>query len=499
MAVRFVVESETARERTRLDRATGGAYTRGVRAGDVTGRFLETALVHPPERAGARRVLLVGLGHRGALVPQRVLQATALAAGRARAVGAGTLDVILPADLGEDIWAHAAAEGAVLGHHRFSAYRTTPAPAPLRSVDVIAERGAVTRAHAAAVARGARWGEATCIARDLAATPGQDLVPERLAARATEVAEATGATARILRGAQLERLGMGCVLAVGRGSPNPPCVVVLEHAPAAERSARRGARARGGGAARVPTIVLVGKGVTFDTGGISLKPREDMTRMKYDMSGAAAVIGVFSALPTLAPAARIIGILPCAENMPDGVAYKPGDVLRAMDGSTIEVTNTDAEGRLLLADALCYARTFSPDTVIDVATLTGAIRIALGTYAAGMFTANDALADSLLAASAATGERLWRMPLWPELYGNELRSEVADTVNSATRDGGACIAAAFLSRFTRGMRWAHLDIAGRGWNGADQPHEPKGPTGFGVRLLLEWLRLSERYTRPAPE
>jgi leucyl aminopeptidase len=157
-----------------------------------------------------------------------------------------------------------------------------------------------------------------------------------------------------------------------------------------------------------------------------------------------------------------------------------------MDGSTIEVTNTDAEGRLLLADALCYARTFSPDVVVDVATLTGAIRIALGTHAAGLFTASDSLAESLLAASRVTGERLWRMPLWPE-YGNELRSDVADTVNSASREGGACIAAAFLSRFTRGLRWAHLDIAGRGWSTSDQPQEPRGPTGFGVRLLLEWL------------
>jgi leucyl aminopeptidase len=241
--------------------------------------------------------------------------------------------------------------------------------------------------------------------------------------------------------------------------------------------------------------VVIGKGVTFDTGGISLKPRENMHKMKYDMAGAAAVIGLFSALPSLDPPFRVVGLIPSAENMPGGRALKPGDVVRAMDGTTIEVTNTDAEGRLLLADALGYARRLAPGAVVDLATLTGAITLALGHLAAGLFTADDALAAELMAASEASGERLWRMPLWED-YGPEMRSDTADLVNSAAREGGACLAAIFLERFARGMPWAHLDIASTAWAPVERPHEPRGATGFGVRLLLEWL--SRRTSVPAP-
>jgi leucyl aminopeptidase len=234
-------------------------------------------------------------------------------------------------------------------------------------------------------------------------------------------------------------------------------------------------------------VVVIGKGVTFDTGGISLKPRENMHRMKYDMSGAAAVLALFSALPTVRPPFRIVGLVPAAENMPGGRALKPGDIVRAFDGTTIEVTNTDAEGRLLLADALGYARRYEPETVVDLATLTGAIGIALGNHVAGLFTADDALASELTDSGRESGERLWRMPLWDD-YAPEMRGEVADLVNSSgTREGGAILAAVFLKHFARGMRWAHLDIAGTAWSPVERPHEPRGPTGFGVRLLLAWL------------
>jgi leucyl aminopeptidase len=212
-----------------------------------------------------------------------------------------------------------------------------------------------------------------------------------------------------------------------------------------------------------------------------------MHRMKDDMSGGAAVLALFSALPSLDPAVRVVGLIPSAENMPGGRALKPGDVLRAMDGTTIEVTNTDAEGRLLLADALGYARRYEPETVVDLATLTGAIGIALGSHAAGLFTADDALATELVEAGRASGERLWRMPLWDD-YSPEMRGDVADLVNSAgTREGGAILAAVFLKHFARGMRWAHLDIASTAWSPVDRVLEPRGPTGFGARLLLEWL------------
>jgi leucyl aminopeptidase len=242
--------------------------------------------------------------------------------------------------------------------------------------------------------------------------------------------------------------------------------------------------------------VVIGKGVTFDTGGISLKPRENMHKMKYDMSGAAAVLGFFSALPTVDTPFRVVGLIPAAENMPGGRALKPGDVVRALDGTTVEVTNTDAEGRLLLADALAYARRYEPEAVVDLATLTGAISVALGHLAAGLFTSDEALGAELLAASSETGERLWRMPLWED-YKPEMRSDTADLVNaSGAREGGAVLAAIFLKHFARDMPWAHLDIASTAWSPAERPHEPRGPTGFGVRLLLEWLR--RRSTAAAP-
>jgi leucyl aminopeptidase len=314
------------------------------------------------------------------------------------------------------------------------------------------------------------------MARDLAAIPAVDLTPEHLAERAREIARATHARVRVLGPPEIERLGMGALLAVGRGSIHPPRFIVLEREPTGAKRA----------AARVPTVVLIGKGVTFDTGGISIKPAADMGRMKADMSGAAAVLAAFSALPAIDPPFRVVGLVPAAENMPGGGAYRPGDVLRSLDGTTIEVVSTDAEGRLLLADALGYARRYQPETVIDIATLTGSITIALGAHAAGLFTADESLARELMEAGEETGERLWRMPLWND-YAAALRSDTADTVNSAGREGGASVAAIFLARFARGMRWAHLDIAGMSWAHAERPHEPRGPTGFGTRLLLEWL------------
>jgi leucyl aminopeptidase len=232
---------------------------------------------------------------------------------------------------------------------------------------------------------------------------------------------------------------------------------------------------------------VIGKGVTFDTGGVSLKPREGMNKMKYDMSGAAAVLGLFASLDTLALPFRLVGLIPSAENAIGGRAFKPGDVLRAMDGTTIEVTNTDAEGRLLLADALVHARRFAPMAVVDLATLTGTMAIALGRHAAGLFSREDALAAELHRAGEETGERLWRMPLWPE-YLAEMRGDTADLVNSnERREGASSLAAAFLSHFAKDLPWAHLDIASTAWTYAERPDASKGPNAFGVRLLVRWL------------
>jgi leucyl aminopeptidase len=462
-----------------VNRATGGALAALLRSGDFSGRWLECVVLHPA-RGRVKRVIVVGLGEPEAFDAHRARQAFALVARRARDLRAGVLAIVTPAATRGGPEAQplvqALAEGVALGHHRFSAYRTQPDPPPLKRVEIVERETKNAKAMAGAVARGARIGEAVCLARDLASTPGQDLTPEGLASRAREIARGAGATVRVLDVPQMERLGMGALLAVGRGSVHPPRFIVLERKPK---------RARGAKAPR--TLVAIGKGVTFDTGGISLKPRENMHKMKYDMSGAAAVLGMFAALPAIETPFRIVGLIPAAENMPGGRALKPGDVVRALDGTTIEVTNTDAEGRLVLADALGYARRFGAEAVVDLATLTGAISIALGHLAAGLFTTEERLARELEQAGLATGERLWRLPLWDE-YAPELRSDTADMVNSAAREGGAILGAMFLRHFARGMAWAHLDIASTAWIPNERAHEGRGPTGFGVRLLLEWIR-----------
>jgi len=453
-----------------LDGASKGALRALLGSGDFRGRPGETALLYPPGLK-ARRLLVVGLGPEGAARVRALHTAAATAARRARDTGGRTLALALPAAAPDEFTA--IGQGLVLGHHRHSAYLTQGRP-PLDRAEVLVPRA--TAAGRAALEAGVRRGEAVSLARDLASTPGQDLPPLALAARAREVARRVGGRATVHEVAALERLGMGGVLAVGRGSPNPPCFIELVREPA---TGRRGRTA--------PTVVLVGKGVTFDTGGVSLKPREGMSKMKYDMSGAAAVVGAFAALETLALPFRLVGLVPSAENAIGSRAFKPGDILRALDGTTVEVTNTDAEGRLLLADALVYARRFDPVAVVDLATLTGAISIALGRHAAGLFTDDESLATELLAAGEATGERLWRMPMGAD-YLAEMRSDAADLVNSnERREGGSCTAASFLSHFARGLRWAHLDIASTAWTYTERPDSAKGPNGFGVRLLVEWL------------
>ena len=442
-----------------VDRATRGAISALLAKGNFRGRFLDSATIFPTS-GPIPRVILVGLGPAKQLDAHRVRRVAARAARIARDLGAGTLGTIVhgagAGGLDAGVAAQAVAEGSVLGHYRHTAYKTSATASKLRRIEIVEADAAKARELQGAVARGVAWAEAVCLARDLARATGDDLPPARLAERAAEVAKASGGAAQIFDRAAMERLGMGAVLAVGRGSAHGARFVVLERGPK-----------------DAPTVVLIGKGVTFDTGGLSLKPRENMNKMKYDMSGAAAVIGVFAALGTLDLPFRVVGLLPCAENMPGGRALKPGDVIRALDGTTIEVTNTDAEGRLLLADALGYARRYQPDVVVDLATLTGAISMALGPHAAGLFTDDDALSASLLAAGDRTGERLWRMPLWDE-YLADMRGETADLVNSNfSRDGAASLAAGFLKHFAKGMRWAHLDIASTAWSPSDRPHEPR--------------------------
>jgi len=288
--------------------------------------------------------------------------------------------------------------------------------------------------------------------------------------RAATIAMDAGVDVEILDELAIERLGMGLVLGVARGSAEPPRVIVLRHEPA--------------GAPRSPVLGLIGKGITFDTGGISIKPAEGMERMKDDMAGGAAVVCAMRAISLLNAPIRVVGVVPTTENMPGGRALKPGDVLTGAAGKTVEVTNTDAEGRLILGDGLWYARQLGATHLVDVATLTGACVVALGKIASGLFGRPDGWRDIVRDVALRAGDRCWPMPLYDE-YFDQMRSEIADMVNSGGRAGGACTAAAFLKEFTGGLPWAHLDIAGTAWADEAKPHQPKGPIGIAVRTLAQ--------------
>jgi len=313
------------------------------------------------------------------------------------------------------------------------------------------------------------------LVRDLGNTPPNELTPTRLAQRAKETLEPFSVKCTVFDKKAIEKLSMGGLLAVARGSQEEPRFVVMEYTP---KRARK-------------TVCLVGKGITFDSGGISIKPADRMEEMKFDMAGAAAVIGIMQAAARLELPVRLIGLVATTENLPSGSAYKPGDIIRMMSGKSVEIVNTDAEGRMILGDALHYAARFEPDHLIDFATLTGACVVALGAEATGIFSSDDVLAQKLIDAGEHVGERLWRLPEWDE-YKEQIRSEWADMKNSGGRWGGAITAAVFLKEFVKCPSWAHLDIAGTAWAEGETAREPKGATGVGVRATIEFLQRLSR-------
>jgi leucyl aminopeptidase len=384
----------------------------------------------------------------------------------------------LPAGLA----ARALAEGAVLASYRSDARRTQreDRKPPVAHVTLLAERASDLAAAREAAEVGVVLAESQNVARRLSNEPPNVLTPEALAREARKLAAELGLGCRVLDVAEMRRRKMGALLGVGQGSAHPPRLVVLEHRP------RRG-RTR-------PTICVVGKGITFDSGGISIKPAGGMHEMKHDMSGAAAVVGLLRAAALLELPLHLVGVLAAAENMPGGDAYRPGDILGSASGLSIEIQNTDAEGRLVLADALHYARTqYEPAAMIDLATLTGACVVALGSWTSGLFGNHEGLVEAVRRAGEATGERAWPMPLWDE-HRDEMRSQVADLKNvSGSRDAGSSTAAAFLSKFVGDTPWVHLDIAGTAYTSKPGPYQPYGATGVGVRLLAqllqEWPRL----------
>ncbi len=443
-------------------------------AGDFSGKEGETALLYAD--LAAPRLLLVGLGDRSSFTLDRVRRAAATAARRARALGVREAAFALPSLESVEGAARAAAEGATLGLYRFTRYKSgggetkdAEADRDLDSFDLVLGGAADEAAVSRAAGVGAKVAAATLLARDLANEPSNTATPEYLAAKAREIAGRYGMVVEVLDRAGIEEEGLAGLATVGRSAENEPRFIVLEH------------RNGGDGA----PIVLVGKAVTFDSGGISIKPSSGMEDMKFDMSGGAAVLGAMEAVGALDLPLNVVALVPATENLPGGSAFKPGDVLRLHSGKTVEILSTDAEGRLILADALSYARRYEPAAVVDCATLTGACRVALGDHASGLMGNDEDLIAEVQAAGEATGERAWPLPLFDE-YTEQIRGDVADIKNSGGRYGGALTAGAFLKEFAD-YPWAHLDIAGTAYGKKGNAYTPKGATGAPARLLVEFL------------
>jgi leucyl aminopeptidase len=443
---------------------------------DFQGKAGQTLLVYPRGALPARRLLLVGMGERAALSAEHIRQAGARAAHKAHELQLGGFAIGLPHydDLSAAEVARVLTEGIELGLYRYLEHKSSLSSDEQHHLEHVAV--AVTDAHDATL-QGVQTGQSVAQgvirARNLANAPGNILTPARMAEVAQEIGARSQMQVTVFGPDELEQQGFGGVLAVGKGSTQTPRFIIMEHGtPTADQ----------------PTICLVGKGITFDTGGISLKPGADMDKMKMDMGGAAAVLGAMQVVGDLRLPLHVVALVSAAENMPGGNAFKPGDVIRTLSGKTVEVLNTDAEGRIVLADALWYAQRYQPHAVIDIATLTGAMSIALGPHAVGVMGNNQELIDRLSRSGERTDERVWQLPLWDE-YREMVKSEIADVRNTGgSRKAGSITAAAFLDVFVGDYAWAHLDIAGTAWSeGSAKPYQGHGATGIGVRLLVQTL------------
>jgi leucyl aminopeptidase len=456
-----------------IDDASGRFLSDVLRGGDLDGVLGKTLLLHSVPKVPADRVLLVGLGREREFHEAAYRTAMAAAVKALKSTGAVDATVCLtdiPLRRHDTGWKVEHAVLAIMeGAYRFDRLKSKPPETKraLRKVVLhVARRNEIADGEIA-VGRGTAIAEGVALAKDLGNLPGNHCTPTFLAEQAVELAKRHGMKIEVLEQKDCEKLGMGCFLAVARGSRQPPKFIVMEYH---------------GGKRGDPPVALVGKGITFDTGGISIKPAGEMDEMKFDMCGAASVLGTLKAIATMKLPLNVVAAIPSTENMPGGNAIKPGDVVTTMSGQTVEILNTDAEGRLILCDALTYVEKFKPTAVVDIATLTGAMVIALGHVATGLFANSDALARELIHAGETAWDRAWHLPLWDD-YQEALKSNFADIPNIGPRAGGAITAACFLSRFTKAYPWAHLDIAGTGWkSGAD-----KGATGRPVALLTHFL------------
>ncbi len=457
-----------------LDKATEGVVASVLASGEFKPELHRSCLIHRPARLKAQRLLLVGAGKEPDFNPARLREVAGTVARRARQARCKTVALLLRGDFPVAEAARVSAEGALFGNYESEIYKTRDVETrDLEKFILLGPAQALRSEAEETIRRGAIVGNAVNFARTLGNEPANVLTPERLAEQALAIGARTGLEVQILERDEMEKLGMNALLAVSRGSDQPPKLILL--------------RIKGQKPGKDdPLYALVGKGVTFDSGGISIKPADKMEDMKADMAGGAAVLAAMTALAELGTRHAVIGLIPAVENLPGGNATKPGDVVKSYLGKTIEIINTDAEGRLILADALAYARKLGATRIVDIATLTGACVVALGQINAGMMGTDLEIIERLRCGSRITGERFWQLPL-DEDYRKAIRSEIADIKNVGNRWGGAITAGKFLQEFVEDTPWVHLDIAGVDLDHDGQPFAAKGATGFGVRSLVHLL------------
>jgi leucyl aminopeptidase len=463
-----------------IDGKFDGAIGKLIDIGDFKGTAGSCEIIYGNNQIGAKRILLLGLGEKNKVTLDTIRQAAANAASKAVELKAKTVSLALHAaiggkfDIGET--ARVIAEGAYLGSYRYDEFVTkseNERPEKL-AIELIDSDSAKLKKIAGGLAIGIIIGEAQSYARTLANRPANVISPAVLAEEAKKLAKETpGLSCTVFDEKQLETKGMGGILAVGSGSKNKPCLIVLKYTPK--------------DGAKQPTIALVGKAITFDSGGISIKPSADMDQMKFDKSGGIAVLGTMKAIAQMGLKLNVYGLIPSAENLPSGTSYRPGDIVTTFSGKTVEIMNTDAEGRMILCDALNYAAKQKCDVIIDIATLTGACVVALGNYMAGVMGNDEKLIKQLQLAAEKSGEKVWPLPSGEE-YLEEMKSKIADLKNTGGKWGGACTAAAFLRQFVEDKKWAHIDMAGVDmFEGSSKRAGAVGSTGYGVRLLTSYV------------
>jgi leucyl aminopeptidase len=451
-----------------IDRRSNGVVSSLVETGELTGKSGESAYVHTPGDMKARRLLLLGVGKKEEFTTDGVRKMVGTAARALRGKKARSFTILRRSRLPVAEGAQAATEGALISLFDPDKYHTSDKTEnPLQAMTLVAP-GAEVGELDRGIERGRVIAEATNFARELINEPANVITPTELARRAEQMAKEYGLEFDALDEPRMKELGMGAFLGVAQGSAEPAKMITLTYAPKTESK---------------ETIAIVGKGITFDTGGISIKPADGMEKMKYDMAGGATTIGAMRAIAQLKPPVKVIGVVPTTENMPGGRAQRPGDVVRAMSGKTIEVINTDAEGRLILADAVAYARKLGATRIIDLATLTGAVSIALGDVYVAILGTDQAWIDQVLAAAKKAGEKIWQLPLDKD-YREQIKSEIADIKNVGGRKAGTITAAYFIREFVEDTPWAHLDIASTAWNESGKPYLSIGPTGVGLRTLV---------------